>query len=87
VTAKTIGWALLGIGIFFLVRTAWLDRHLQKFRAPGTPAAAYLGKLDRWRRELYVAEGQPLVGPTRRAYALFCIASLLGALLLSNAPD
>jgi hypothetical protein len=86
-TAKTIGWALLGIGILFLIRTARLDRRLLRFRAPGVPAAAYLGKLGRWRRDLYTVEGQPLAGRTRRAFALFCLASLLGALVLSNAPE
>jgi len=86
-TAKTIGWTLLGIGIFFLLRTARLDRRLQKFRAPGMPAAAYLGKLGRWRRDLCTAEGQPLTGPTRRAFALFCVASLLGVLVLNYVPE
>jgi hypothetical protein len=86
-TTKIIGWALLGIGILFLLRTARLDRRLQRFRAPGVPAAAYLGKLGRWRRDLYTAEGHPLTGPTRQAFALFCVASLLGVLVLSNAPE
>lgn len=82
-TAKTIGWALLSIGIFFLLRTAQLDRRLQKRRAPGMPAGAYLGPFGRWGRHLYTLEGQPLIGPTRLTFGLFCIASLLGALVLS----
>ena len=83
-TAKVIGWALLAIGIFFLLRTARLDRRLQKFRAPGAPRAAYLGQLGRWRRDLYRAEGQPLIRPTRWSYALFSIAWLLGVILLNS---
>jgi hypothetical protein len=84
-TGSVLGWALLAIGIFFLLRTAWLDRRLQQFRAPGVPAASYLGKFGRWRRELYTPDGQPLVATTRWAFALFCGASLLGALVLENA--
>ena len=86
-TAKTIGWSLLGFGIFFLLRAAWLDRRLQLLRAPGMPAAAYLGPIGRWRRELYTADGQALIGPTRWAFAIFCVASLAGAVMLSNAPE
>ena len=81
-TAKIVGWALLGVGVFLLLGTARLDRRLQRFRAPGMPAAAYLGKFGRWRRNLYTPEGQPLIGPTRRTFGLFCVASLLGALVL-----
>ena len=84
-TGSVIGWALLAIGIFSLLRTAWLDRRLQQFRAPGVPAASYLGKFGRWRRELYTSDAQPLVATTRWAFALFCGASLLGALVLENA--
>jgi len=83
-TVSAIGWALLSIGIFSLLRTAWLDRRLQQFRAPGVPAASYLGKFGRWRRELYTSEGQPLIATTRWAFAIFCGASLLGALVLEN---
>ena len=83
-TARMVGWGLLGLGIFFLLRAAWLDRRLQKLRAPGKPAAAYLGPFGRWRRELYTVEGQSLIGPTRLAFTLFCIASLVGALVLSR---
>ena len=86
-TAKIVGWGLLAIGTFFLLRTARLDRRLQKFRAQEAPRAAYLGQLGRWRRELYSAEGQPLIRPTRWSYALFCIAWLIGVLLLNNAPE
>ena len=84
-TGSVIGWALLAIGIFFLIRIAWLDRRLQQFRAPGVPAASYLGKFGRWRRELYTPDGQPLIATTRWAFAVFCGASLLGALVLENA--
>ena len=84
-TGSVVGWALLAIGIFFLLRTAWLDRRLQQFRAPGVPAASYLGKFGRWRSELYTSEGQPLIATTRWAFAIFCAASLLGALVLENA--
>ena len=83
-TANAVGWAFLGIAIFFLLRTARLDRLLQKFRAPAVPAASYLGKFGRWRRELYTTEGQPLIASTRLAFALFCVASLLGVLFLEN---
>lgn len=85
-TANAAGWALLGIGIFFLLRTARLDRRLQRFRAPNVPAAAYLGKFGRWRRDLYTREGQPLIAPTKRAFALFCVAFLLGVLVREIAP-
>ena len=84
-TANTAGWALLGLGIFFLLRTARLDRRLQQFRAPGVPALSYLGKFGRWRRDLYTHQGQPLIAPTRRAFTLFWVAFLLGALILENA--
>jgi hypothetical protein len=83
--ANGVGWALLGIGIFFLLRTARLDRRLQRFRATGVPAASYLGRFGRWRRELYTAEGQPLIAPTRLAFSAFCVASLLGVLIFENA--
>jgi hypothetical protein len=83
--ANGVGWALLGIGIFFLLRTARLDRRLQRFRATRVPAASYLGRFGRWRRELYTAEGQPLIAPTRLAFSLFCVASLLGVLIFENA--
>jgi len=85
-TATVVGWAFLGIGIFFLLRTAWLDRRLQRFRSPGVPASSYLGKFGRWRRDLYTSDGQPLIASTRRAFALFCLAALLGALIIENAP-
>ena len=84
-TANTVGWALLGVGILCLLRTARLDRRLQRFRAPGMPAAYYLRNIGRWRRDLYTPEGQPLIAPTRLAFAVFCVASLLGALILENA--
>ena len=84
-TANAVGWAFLGIGILFLLRTARLDRRLQRFRSPGVPASSYLGKFGRWRRDLYTAGGQPLIAPTRRAFALFCVAALLGALIIENA--
>ena len=85
-TANTVGWILLGIGIFFLLLTARLDRRLLRFRAPGVPAAAYLGKFGRWRRDLYTPAGHPLAAATRRAFALFVVAFLLGVLFLENAP-
>ena len=84
-TANALGWAFLGIGIFFLLRTARLDRRLQRFRSPGVPASSYLGKFGRWRRDLYTPDGQPLIASTRRAFALFCVAALLGALIIENA--
>ena len=84
-TANAVGWAFLGIGIFFLLRTARLDRRLLRFRAPGVPAASYLGKFGRWRRDLYKPEGQALRASTWRAFAVFCVFSLLGALILENA--
>ena len=86
-TANAVGWAFLGTGIFFLLRTALLDRRLQRFRAQGVPAASYLEKFGRWRRDLYTPEGQPLIASTRRAFALFCVASLLGVLILESAPQ
>ena len=86
-TAKIAGWALLAIGMFFLLRTARLDRRLQQVRAPGMPATAYLGPIGRWRRELYRPEGQAMIRPIRAAFATFCIASLLGALILTSALE
>lgn len=86
-TVNAIGWALLGMGIYFLLCAARLDRRLQRFRAPGVPPASYLGKFGRWRRDLYIPEGQPLIASTRWAFALFCVASLLGALILEKAPQ
>jgi hypothetical protein len=85
--AKIAGWALLTIGILFLLWTARLDRRLQQLRAPGLPAAAYLGPIGRWRRELYRSEGQAMIGRIRWAFATFCVASLLGALVLSHASE
>jgi hypothetical protein len=84
-TANAIGWALLSIGILLLLRTAWLDRRLQRFRAPDVPAASYLGRFGRWRRDLYTTEGQALRASTRQAFALFCVLSLLGVLILESA--
>jgi len=84
-TVDALGWAFLGIGIFFLFLTALLDRRLQRFRSPGVPPSSYLGKFGRWRRDLYTPEGQPLIASTRRAFALFCVASLLGALIIESA--
>ena len=84
-TANAVGWAFLSIGIFFLLRTAQLDRRLQRFRSPGMPASSYLGKFGRWRRDLYTSDGQPLIASTRRAFALFCFAALVGALIIENA--
>jgi len=49
-TANAVGWAFLGIAIFFLLRTARLDRRLQRFRAPEAPAS--------WRSAAALAEGQ-----------------------------
>jgi hypothetical protein len=85
VTAAVVGWGLLVVAIVSLLRAALLDRRLQHYRAPGTPAAAYLGPLGRWRRDLYTAEGHPLIWPTQQAFAVFCVASLIGALVLENA--
>ena len=84
-TPNAIGWALLSIGILFLFRTAWLDRRLQRFRAPDVPAASYLGRFGRWRPDLYTPEGQALRASTRRAFALFGVFSLLGVLILETA--
>ena len=84
-TASVVGWGLLAVAVAALLRAAQLDRRLQRYRAPGTPAAAYLGPLGRWRRDLYTAEGHPFIWPTRRAFAVFCVASLIGALVLENA--
>jgi hypothetical protein len=84
-TANGIGWVLLSIGIFLLLRTAWLDRRLQRFRAPDVPAASYLGRFGRWRRDLYTPEGQALRAAARQAFVLFCVLSLLGVLILESA--
>ena len=84
-TASAVGWAFLGIAIFSLLRTAWLDRRLQRFRSPEAPAASYIGKFGRWRRDLYTSDGQPLIASTRRAFALFCLTALLAALIIENA--
>ena len=84
-TANGIGWALLSIGIFLLLRAAWLDRRLQRFRAPDVPTASYLGRFGRWRRDLYTSEGQALRASARQAFALFCVLSLLGVLILESA--
>jgi hypothetical protein len=84
-TANAAGWGFLGIGIFFLLGAARLDRRLQQFRSPRVPASSYLRKFGRWRRDLYTPDGQPLIASTRWAFALFCVASLLGALILENA--
>jgi hypothetical protein len=84
-TASAVGWTFLAIAIFFLLRTIWLDRRLQRFRSPAAPAFSYLGKFGRWRRDLYTSDGQPLIASTRRAFALFCLAALLGALIIEYA--
>jgi hypothetical protein len=84
-TATVVGWAFLGIGIFFLLRAARLDRRLQQFRSPGVSASSYLGKFGRWRRDLYTSDGQALIASTRLAFALFCVAALLGAIIIENA--
>ena len=83
-TAHGVGWALIGVGIFFLLLTARLDRRLQRFRAPGSPVASYLGKFGRWRRELYAPDGQRLIAPARWAFSLFCVTCLIGALIIES---
>jgi hypothetical protein len=83
-TARCAGWILIGVAIVSLVRAARLDRRLQRYRSPGSPRAAYLGPVGRWRRSLYTTEGQSLIGPTRWAYLVFCAAALVGALLLES---
>jgi len=81
-----VGWALWGIAFFFILRVARLDRRLVRFRVPGTPAAAYLGHIGRWRRALYTAEGQPLIGQTRLAFGLFVVFSVLGVIVFERFP-
>ncbi len=84
-SATIVGWALLGAALFALLCVARLDRRLQAYRVPGTPRAAYLGPVGRWRRELYTAEGQALVAPTRWAFLVFGLATVAGALVLEFA--
>ena len=84
-TAAVAGWGLLAVAVVALLRASQLDRRLQHYRAPGAPVAAYLGPLGRWRRDLYTAEGHPLIWPIKRAFAVFCVAALIGALVLENA--
>lgn len=86
-TAAVVGWGFLVVAIVALLRATQLDRRLQQYRAPGTPAAAYLGPLGRWRRDLYTAQGHPLIWPTQRAFGVFCVASLIGALVLEKAAS
>ena len=84
-TATIAGWALMGAAILALLCATWLDRRLQAYRVPGTPRAAYLGPVGRWRRALYTAEGQALIAPTRWAFLVFCVGTLAGALVLESA--
>ncbi len=79
------GWTLVGAAILALLYATRLDRRLQAYRVPGTPRAAYLGPVGRWRRALYTAEGQALIAPTRWAFLVFCVGALAGALVLESA--
>ena len=84
-TATITGWTLIGAAILALLAATRLDRRLRAYRVPGTPRAAYLGPVGRWRRALYTSEGQALITPTRCAFLVFCIGSLAGALVLESA--
>ncbi len=84
-TASIAGWTLVVAAILALLCVARLDRRLQAYRVPGTPRAAYLGPVGRWRRTLYTADGQGLIAPTRWAFLVFCLAMLAGVLVLESA--
>jgi hypothetical protein len=61
-TFLVLGWILIGVAAFFAGAMHRADRRMQAFRAPGGRASAYLLVPLRWKRELYTAEGQELVG-------------------------
>ena len=78
------GWLLLGLAVLALLWTARLDRQLRGLRKPGTPRAAYLGPVGRWRQAYYTDEAREILPRTRWAFGLFCVMALLGALVLEG---
>ena len=79
---RLVGWLLVGIGAVHALRTWFLDRQLQQYRAPGAPLRAFLFVPSRWKEELYTPEGSEFIGKLWYALALMYIFALLGMLLI-----
>ncbi len=81
------GWALIAIAAMLAVGMHRADRRMQAFRSPDQPAGAYLMVPLRWRRKLYTADGQKLVGTAWRLMALMYVVALAGMALLTQGVD
>jgi hypothetical protein len=82
-----LGWILIGVAAFFAVAMHRADRQMQAFRAPGVRPSAYFLVPLRWKRELYTAEGQELVGKAWWFMFLMYGAAFFGMVLLSRGVD
>ena len=82
-----LGWVLIAVAAFFAVAMHRADRRMQAFRVPQARASAYLLVPLRWKRELYTAEGQALVGKAWRLMFVMYAAALAGMVLLSQGVD
>ena len=81
------GWALIALAAMLAIGMHRADRRMQDFRAPGQPAGAYRMVPLRWRRALYTADGQKLVGTAWRLMALMYVVALGGMALLTQGVD
>lgn len=88
VLIQIAGYLLIVLSMWQAIQMWWLDRQMQRYRAPDSSSVAFLFVPFRWQRRLYTNEGQPLVGRAwltmLRMYG-FAIAG--GILLLIASPD
>jgi len=82
-----LGWLLIGVAAYFAIAMDRADRQMQAFRVPDAKPNAYSLVPVRWKRSLYTAEGQRLVGKAWRVMLLMYGAAFLGMLLLSQGVD
>ncbi len=81
------GWALIAVAAMLAVAMHRADRRMQTFRAPGQPAGSYGMVPLRWKRALYTADGQKLVGRAWRLTVLMYAVALAGMILLTQGVD
>jgi hypothetical protein len=77
------GWILFGVAALLAVAMHRADQRMQAFRAPGAPHSAFRIVPLRWRRELYTAEGQALVGRAWRLTVMMYGVAAAGMFLVS----
>jgi len=82
-----LGWLLIGVAAYLAIAMNRADRHMQAFRVPNAKPNAYALVPIRWKRSLYTAEGQRLVGRAWRLMLLMYGAAFLGMLLLSQGVE